>query len=272
MAEENKDKKQTVAGNAEDTSKIDVNKQEKLKNKVSAEDKDDQLKHMGPEELRSKLSNKNSDYVYRLQKEIESQGHLSASDAKAKVDALLVEIIIAQHRGQPANGLYMQSPKLKAADMLSPKKKKLGDIPFWQVVVDSALLYIAIFVGLYGIIGLFQNGKQTYNSQMGILTLISVGALMGVFMTKYNDWIAPAASGKKGKTPWAKLILGMFGILAVLFVWIWVLSLPGLRVINPVLPGIVNLVIAVVAYGIRWLFRRYHHIVGSTFNANPRRK
>lgn len=47
MAEENKDKKQTVAGNAEDTSKIDVNKQEKLKNKVSAEDKDDQLKHMG---------------------------------------------------------------------------------------------------------------------------------------------------------------------------------------------------------------------------------
>ncbi len=41
MAEENKDKKQTVAGNAEDTSKIDVNKQEKLKNKVSAEDKED---------------------------------------------------------------------------------------------------------------------------------------------------------------------------------------------------------------------------------------
>ncbi|WEV71102.1 DUF1129 family protein [Lactobacillus sp. ESL0785] len=250
--------------------KIDTNKQEKLKDKIESQNKDDQLKQLSPEELRGELSNKNADYIFRLQKELAVQGKMSQAEAAAKVDELLPQLVIAQHHGQPASTYYNLSPKLKAADMLKPKKKTAADVPFWQSAVDGALVYIAIFVGLFGVIGLFSN-EQKYNSQMGILTLLIVGATMGVFMTKYNEWVLPSGSKNK-KIPWTKLILGMVAMLVVLFVLIWILSIPALRVINPVLSGTANIIIAIVAYGIRWLFRRHYQIIGSVFTPAPKNK
>ncbi len=55
MAEETKKEKNTA--------KIDTAKQAKLKKQAEVEDQDEKLKQEDPQELRSKLSNKNSDYV-----------------------------------------------------------------------------------------------------------------------------------------------------------------------------------------------------------------
>ncbi len=89
----------------------------------------------------------------------------SRADAVAMTNGLLSEIIIAQRHGQPANGLYLASPAIKAEQMLHPKKKPVAT-PTWQLMVDGALLYLAIFVGLCGILALFQTKNQPYNSQM----------------------------------------------------------------------------------------------------------
>ncbi|MDF7639715.1 DUF1129 family protein [Lactobacillus sp. ESL0791] len=256
MAEEKKE---------ETTSKVDVDEQEKLKNKTAVVNKDEEIKHMTAKELRPMLSNKNSDYVFRLQKELEEQGQMSSEEAAQKVDAHLNEIIIAQHHGQPAGTFYNMSPKLKAAAILKPKEIGPEDIPTWQYVVDSALLYVAIFVGIFGVIGLFQTGKQAYNSQMGILSLVSVGAIIGWFTVKYNDWILPATSDKSKKIPWGRVIVSMLALVVVLFAWLGLLSIPAVQVINPILPGIDNIIVAAAAYGIRWLFRRHYHIRWSTF-------
>ncbi|WEV51336.1 DUF1129 family protein [Lactobacillus sp. ESL0731] len=257
----------------EEQAKIDTNKQEKLKDKIESQNKDDQVKQLEPAELRKELSNKNSDYVFRLQKELELQGKLSQAEAASKVDEILPQLVVAQHHGQPASTYYNMAPKLKAADMLKPKVRTPADIPFWQYAVDSALLYIAIFVGLFGVIALFQTNQKAsaQSSQMGILTLLVVGAMMGVFMTKYNEWVIPAQTGNK-KIPWTKLILGMVAMLAILFVLIWVLSIPALRIINPVLSGFANIIVAAVAYGLRWLFRRHYQIIGSVFTPTAKSK
>ena len=87
--------------------KIDTEKQEKLKQKTEREKQDDKIKAASPEELREMLSNKNSDYVFRLQKELEKQGNMSYAESEAKINELLPEIVIAQKHGQPANGLYI---------------------------------------------------------------------------------------------------------------------------------------------------------------------
>ena len=250
--------------------KIDTSKQEKLKEKVINQNIDDEVKQMQPAELRKQLSNKNSDYVFRLQKELEAQGKMSHEDAQKKVDELLNDLIIAQRHGQPANTYYSMSPKLKAADMLKPKKRKASDIPFWQYATDNALFYVALFFGLFGLIGLFQKNNK-YNSEMGALTLLIVGAALGVFMTKYNEWVLPNG-GKNRKIPWSKLIWGFILMMALLFICFGVLSLRALQIINPVLPGIYNLIIAAVAYGIRWLFRRHYQIIGSAFSPADRSK
>ena len=254
----------------EEQAKIDTNKQEKLKEKVINQNKDDEVKQMQPAELRKQLSNKNSDYVFRLQKELETQGKMSQEDAQKRVDELLKDLVIVQRHGQPASTYYNMSPKLKAADMLKPKKKKASDIPFWQYATDNALFYVAIFFGLFGLIGLFQKNDK-YNSQMGVLTLLIVGASLGVFMTKYNDWVLPNGS-KNRKIPWSKLIWGFVLLMGMLFICFGVLGLPALQVINPALPGVYNLIIAAVAYGIRWLFRRHYEIIGSAFSPADKSK
>ena len=154
-------------------SNINAEKQEKLKKQSEVDAKDEELKNEDPKTLRQKLSNKNQDYVFRLEKELQRQGSLSHEEAVAMTDGLLSEIVIAQRHGQPANGLYLASPKIKAEEMLHPEQKTV-ETPFWQRAVDGALLYLAIFVGLFGVIALFET-KQPQNSQMGILTLASVG-------------------------------------------------------------------------------------------------
>ena len=103
---------------------------------------------------------------------------------------------------------------------------------------DALPIYIALFVGIFGVIALFTPNSKN-NSQMGILSLVLVGGVMGVFMTKYNEWVLPSA-GKNRKIPWSKLIWGFVLMLAVLFACFWVLAIPAFRVINPVLPGIAD--------------------------------
>lgn len=249
----------------QDQTKINTEKQEKLKKQAEVDAQDEEIKKEDPKVLREKLSNKNRDYVFRLEKELQKQGSMSRADAVAMTDGLLSEIIIAQRHGQPANGLYLASPAIKAEQMLHPKKKPVAT-PAWQLMVDGSLLYLAIFVGLCGILALFQTKNQPYNSQMGILTIASVGILMGIFMVKYNDWLMP----QQGKRPsWVKLILRMLAVAVVLFVWMWILQIPALRVINPVLPAAADIVIAAAAYGIRYLFRKHYNIVGSAFAPRP---
>ncbi len=222
----------------QDQTKINTEKQAKLKKQAELDTQDEKIKQEDPKALREKLSNKNSDYVFRLEKELQKQGSMSRADAVAMTNGLLSEIIIAQRHGTPT----------------------------WQLMVDGALLYLAIFVGLCGILALFQTKNQPYNSQMGILTIASVGILMGIFMVKYNDWLMP----QQGKRPsLVKLILRMLAIAVVLFVWMWILQIPALRVINPVLPAVADIVIAAAAYGVRYLFRKHYNIVGSAFAPRP---
>lgn len=257
MAEENKN------------AKIDAAKQEKLKNQVQQSNREDEIKAASPEELRKQLSNKNADYVFRLQKELEKQGKLSTDEAAAKVNELLPEIVIAQGHGQPANGLYMASPSIKANQILNPevKPKTIADIPFWQRAVDNSLFWLAIFMGVYGLLGVFN--AQNQGEQNGVLTIASVGIILGLFMAKYNEWLMPKRVGNKLKMSWLRIIATTVVLLVALVAWMWILQLPGIRVINPILPGYVYIIVAAIAYGIRYLLRKKYGITGSAFGAVP---
>lgn len=251
----------------ENTAKIDQAKQEKLKKETEKQNKDDELKSKSSAELRALLSNKNSDYVFRLQKELQNQGQMSADDAKAKVDPMLAEIVIAQHHGQPANGLYMASPKIKAQEMLHPKQKPKGllDIPFWQRATDTTLLWLAIIFVMDGLLAVFNTKVQS--GQNGLLTIVVMGIILGLFMAKYNEWALPKydANGNRQKMSWGKIIGISVLMIVVVIAGIGILTRPFLKVINPVLPGIVYLILGAALFGARYLFRKYYHITISAF-------
>ena len=77
-----------MAEEKNNTAKINQSKQEKLKNQTESQNKDDELKTKSPAELRKLLSNKNSDYVFRLQKELQAQGKMTLEEAENKVNEL----------------------------------------------------------------------------------------------------------------------------------------------------------------------------------------
>ena len=240
--------------------KIDNQKQSKLKNQAERASQEEALKQTSPEELRGMLTNKNADYVFRLQKVLEHQGKMTADAAYAKVADLLPEIVAAQRRGQPANSFYMASPKIKAQEILHPHVAPKATA-FWQKAVDNILLMFVIFAAFYGVMGVFNTKYQT--NQNGITVVVVISALVGALMTKYNDWVLPA-KGQTKPSFW-KMILISAAFIAILMVAIMVLTLPALSVINPVLPGIVYIILAVIAYGGRYWFRKQYHIVGSSF-------
>src|SRR5699024_11293282 len=112
------------------------------------------------------------------------------------------------------------------------------------------------------VIYLIDNCIKAYIAYYVLLTLTSISNLMGIVIVKYNDLMVPQA----GKRPsWVKLILGGVVVVVIMLVVLTVLATPLLRPINPVLPGPIDVAIAVVAYGVRYLFRKHYNIIGSAF-------
>lgn len=235
--------------------------QEKLKKQGEKAGFEEEIKNMPAGEIRKKLSNKNSDYIFRLQKALHDDG-MSDEEASKKIDELLPEMYSAQIKGQPANVLYGASPTVMAQRITHPAVKPTN-VPDGLMIADGSLIYIAILTVLFGIMQLFTTSKQNSGGS-GILTMIVMGIAMGWFFTKYNTWLAP--DEKTGKTSWRKVILGGFGSLIVIMLIVWALSAKALQPVNPVLPGWADILVAAIAYGLRYLMRRYYGIKGSSFN------
>ena len=233
-------------------------KQEKLKKAHEQNSREEEIKKMPPKELRKKLSNKNQDYVFRLEKFLTEDQNYTMDQVKPAIDQILPEIIVAQRKGIPASSLYQKAPKEKAIEIANPQKEAPKN-KFWMHAVDNGLLYFVIFAGFFGVVQLFNINSKQQNGvqQMGILTVASVTILFGILMAYYNDLV----TREKSKRPpmWKVVLIGIF-LVGIVMVWITFTSMPFLRVINPVLNPWVYIVLAVIAFFVRRWFRQKYHV------------
>ena len=234
-------------------------KQEKLKKAHEQNSREEEIKKMPPKELRKKLSNKNQDYVFRLEKFLAEDQNYTMDQVEPAIDQILPEIIVAQRKGIPASSLYQKAPREKAIEIANPKKEAPKN-KFWMHAVDNGLLYFVIFAGFFGVVQLFNMNSKQQNGvqQMGILTVASVTILFGILMAYYNDLV----TREKSKRPpmWKVVLIGIF-LVGIVMVWITITSMPFLRVINPVLNPWVYIVLAVIAFFVRRWFRQKYHVV-----------
>ena len=84
--------KNSIVGNAQ---------QEKLKKAHEQNSRDEEIKKMSPKELRNKLSNKNQDYIFRLEKFLIEDQNYTMDQVEPAIDQILPEIIVAQRKGIP---------------------------------------------------------------------------------------------------------------------------------------------------------------------------
>ncbi|MDO4912550.1 MAG: DUF1129 family protein [Lactobacillus sp.] len=212
------------------------------------------------------LSNKNQDYVFNLEREIVKQSDKTEAEAKVMVAELLPDILEAQKKGVIAAKLFSATPKVKAEQLLHPEPV-FSDVPFWQKALDNCLVYLALFAAVYGVGNAF---SAKSSAKIGILSIMSMGIILGFFMTRYEKYLNPQASGTKPK--WSKIITSSIIMLVVLLAWNYILVLPGINVINPAVPGEVCFVIAIIALAIRYLFKKKYQLVGSAFARTLRKK
>ncbi|MBD5429577.1 DUF1129 domain-containing protein [Lactobacillus sp.] len=244
---------------AEDKNAAKVDEQQaSLQKKNKFAQTEETIKNTNPKELRKKLSNKNSDYVFRLEKAMLNSENVAMDQVEPAIDSILPEIVIAQYKGIPASTLYKKSPTEKAKELAHPKAKPIKT-KFWMQVVDNLLLYLTFFLGMFGVVQLFMpKNKATQSGEMGIVTLLSVAILFGVLMAYYNNLLA---RDKSERPPMWKMIGIAAIVLIVIFLWITLTSLPAFKPFNPVINPWVEIVLAVIAFVGRRFFKQKYHVV-----------
>lgn len=252
--EETKENLAAEDKNAAQAGKQQANLQKQSKHAATEEE----IRNTDPKELRKKLSNKNSDYVFRLEKAMLNSENVAMDQVEPAIDSILPEIIIAQRKGMPASTLYQKSPTEKAKELAHPKAKPTKT-KFWMQVVDNLLLYLTFFLGMFGVVQLFMpKNKASQSGEMGIVTLLSVAILFGVLMAYYNNLLA---RNKEDRPPMWKMIGIAVIVLIVIFLWITLTSLPAFRPFNPVINPWVEIVLAVIAFVGRRFFKQKYHVV-----------
>lgn len=210
-----------------------------------------------PDDLRSKLSNKNEEYVFKLNRFL-VDGGFTEDEAKQSIDDLMSEIIENQIKGIPANTLYGPVTK-KATEIVHPKKPTKKQ-PFWASAIDTSLLFFALFGLLYGVVA-FTSKKADPNNQTGIFTLLILSAMWGTLLTWFNIQMKKPKSERPG---WGITIGYLVFGLMLMFVFLGAMSFVP-SAINPTLGGIGYFIVAAIAYGIRFLYRRYMGIHDRAF-------
>ncbi|QNQ81260.1 DUF1129 family protein [Lactobacillus sp. PV034] len=229
--------------------------QEELKKQSKRAAYEEEIKHTAPEELRKKLTNKNSDYVFRLQKALLENENIANDQVEPAIDSILPEMIIAQQKGIPASTLYKMSPTEKAIELTHPKPKKVEQ-KFGLLVLDNILLYLALFAGVYGVVQVFS--KTPSGAELGAVTLFVLVIGLGWMMAYYTRWMVTPKDKRMGT---GKIVLIGIGVLIVMFLWVTATSLPGMRQLNPPLNPWAEIIIAVIAFGVRYYLRRRYNII-----------
>ncbi|MCH4009330.1 DUF1129 family protein [Companilactobacillus sp.] len=234
---------------------------EKQKRHSEKKEKNDeiaeQINSADPAELRKQLSNKNEEYVFKLNKRLVDDD-FTEEEAEESINGLLPEIIANQIKGVPANQLYGPVTK-KAGDIAHPVKPKKAT-PFWALAIDTSLLFFALFGLLYGIVGLTSKNQSSQN-QTGIVTLVLLAAMWGVLLT----WFNLQMKKPKAERPGLLITIGYMGAgLVIMFIFLGLMQFVP-KTFNPPLNGVVYLVLAVIAFGGRFLYRRYMHITTRGF-------
>lgn len=207
------------------------------------------------EALSAQLSKKNADYLFKFKRALKNEG-ISEAQQQAMLAEMLPEMLEAQHKGQPANQLY-GSVTVKINHLLHAPKPPVKTSLQLQML-DNGLIFLIMYLAINGVSAYFAKGKAT---GIGITSIVITAVLAGVIMTypmRYSQM------PKAQRPPFWKMALIVVG-LTLVFVAAYGVTILIPSVLNPVLPPIVQLVIAGILIAVRIYLKRRFKITGTFF-------
>ena len=192
----------------------------------------------------SGLTKRNQAFIWQMVQLVE--GDESKATLIAEVGAKLLD---GQKTGTTARQLF-NTP----AEALGRKANATEATPapgyatygFWPLLVDNAIAFFMMFSFMFGLTLLFSKASQTGSAgAAGITSLVLTSLLGGFFFAVVTMTLAPKKDGSK--TPVLLKILISVGAFVLWFLaYLGFSYLPA--VINPLLPGWLYLVFAVIAF------------------------
>lgn len=188
--------------------------------------------------------------------------------AKNLVYTEMVETLIeGQQSSQTARQLY-GTPTETANVILEQEirvQEEANQSPDWQVALDGGLMLGSIFTlitGFAAFLGSREGAQPAF--LMGLVTLI-INYLAAGFSMLQTAKVLPDPEAPKGEKGYGKyfLVSTLTMILWIAAVMLTQIFLPS--AINPLLPPIAYIIIAVVTFGARYLVKRYYKIEGGLF-------
>lgn len=211
------------------------------------------------EEFLGKLTHKNNQYIRQVDKFLGAEGWTEEKRSR-HLFMILPAIIKAQAEGQPARRL-LGTPNAYVYKLLhgdKPQGVQAEEMsPDWQVFVDGSLLLGGLFALVSGVTSLFNPGKAQVMGIISLLINFIVGGLMLLILNKNMPSLDPSSKKKQG---WIRYII-VSAISATL--WVLLISLSQSAVpasINPVLPPIAYILIAIAAFVGKYFFKRHFNV------------
>lgn len=201
------------------------------------------------------LTKKNQEFIHIATTKLIKDGK-SDEEIKALLEEILPSILESQKKGVTARSLYGAPTEWAASQTKVAENNNTlpeNDNP-WLMWLDSSLLILAILGFVNGGMNLFTQG-----SQYGLVTFIIVGFGVGAgiyFM--YHFVYRHMGEGKQRPKIWKAILVLLLATLA----WSAIFFLANLipASINPVLSPVANILIAAVAFGIRYLLKKKYNI------------
>lgn len=197
----------------------------------------------------SDLTKRNAEYMVKLNRELSSQGY-DPEKKEAALKEIYEELKSKQKQGCVAAKLYGPAVQ-KADDIIHGPERKLANTPpkFWESALDNGLLMFTMFCAMYGILEIFS--KKQAAADGGWLTILSTSVIAGVglagFYTVMNNRTAKHRIWRA---------IGVFaGLMAVWFVAFWLINMIPSQ-INASIPPIIDLLLAAIGFGVRYLLKK----------------
>lgn len=198
---------------------------------------------------KQRLTKKNEDFMFHFKKLMAQNGQLSPEKIEAVTNEVTEKLLEAQRTGTTAAQLY-GTPTQAVAQFLDPKQtaRKLHEYKFWELALDTSMAILMLFAGVFGL-SLFFSKQASQGA--GIVSLLLIAFLGGSLYTAVVLKLTPnpkVSTATSRSRRWLYLGLAMVA-------WVLGFIVLGLLppIINPTLPPVAYIIVAIAAYGVfRW--------------------
>ena len=208
------------------------------------------------------LTKRNEDFMFRLRKELKDS-KLNDEQRQTAIIDTETKLLAGQKTGKTAKQLF-GTPTQRLTELVEgPKKEKIEaqNNNYWLRALDNALIFVALFAAMYGIMMAMQPKTiEQAPGPAGVLSIILTSAMGGLGISYIYKIMAKQ---KKRPSIWKQ---GGITIVAVILWMIFYTSFAMLpKIINPILPIYGYISLAIATFALRWYLRRKFQITGGPF-------